>query len=143
MNTHGVKVLNGTNNDALVFAIAHHFNFNFFPANDTLLNEYFAFNTGGKGGRTNVFQVFHVVGDTAACPPKGKGRAQNNGKLNMLCYFTHFFDGAGNKSFWHLQPNTFNALAKKVTAFSGGDGMGICPDKLNPHFIKQTGFSKI
>ena len=66
MDTHWVNVLDAADNDAVVLAVAHYFEFIFLPAKHALVDEHLADHAGRKTAAHGFFKLFEVVGNATA-----------------------------------------------------------------------------
>ena len=94
---HRVDVLDATDNDAVVFAVAHDFEFIFLPAEHALINEHLADHAGRQATAHGLFKLFKVVGDAAAGAAERECRTQDRWQaafLEEFACFVHVGDGA-------------------------------------------------
>ena len=80
MNTHGVEVLNGADNDAVVGLIAHHLHLKLFPADERLFNKQFAGGRGLQAPLADGLELLGVVGNATARTTQGKARTDHHRK---------------------------------------------------------------
>ena len=72
MDTHRIEVFDGADDDAVVVFITHHFHLVLFPANQRFINQQL-FGWGEiQTAFANLFELFAVVGDTAAGAAHGE-----------------------------------------------------------------------
>ena len=142
MHSHGVKVFNGADDDAVVLGVTHHFHFNFFPAKHALLDHDFRGGAGRKAAGGNGFQVFHVVGHTAAGAAKRKGRADDQREGQHVAELARFFNGAGNAAGRHFEADLFHGFTEKLAAFCLFNHVGARADELDAAFRQNAALGK-
>ena len=83
MNTHRVEVFYSTYDDAVVCFIAYYFHLVFFPAHHRFFQHYLPDKTCIQSCFCHFFQIFRVVGHTAAGATQSKTRPDNDGKTQL------------------------------------------------------------
>jgi len=78
VHAHGVDIFNETDRDPLVLGIPYHFEFQLFPAQDRLLDQNLADETGRDPATGNGAQFFHVVDQASPGSTHGVGRAHDD-----------------------------------------------------------------
>ncbi len=72
MYTHGIKVFDGTDNDAVVIFVTDHFGLVLFPANQRLVDQQLIGRRQFHATGTDFNKFFLVIGDTAATATHGE-----------------------------------------------------------------------
>ena len=72
MDTHRIEVFNRANDYDVVHLIAHHLEFEFFPADHGALHQNFPHRTGAQAPFGIALELLTVIGDVAAGSPEGE-----------------------------------------------------------------------
>ena len=97
MDPHRIKVLDRTDDDAVVRLVAHHFHLELFPAEQGFLNQQFVCWRRFQTTLADGFELFHVVSDTTTGPPQGEGRTDDGRKTNHRLHLIGFFHAVGSR----------------------------------------------
>ena len=73
MHAHGIDVLDGADDDAVVGAVAHDLHLEFLPAEHRFLDQDLADGRGAQAALDDVLELVAVVGDAAAGAAEGEG----------------------------------------------------------------------
>ena len=130
VNAHGVEVLDGADDDAVVCTVADHFHLELFPANKGFLDEEF---TGGRGLQAALadgLELFGVVGDAAAGAAECEARANDHGKAHAASEFGNaplhhpgLIHGVGNARLGRVQSNLGHGLLELEAVLGLLDGL--------------------
>ena len=131
VHAHGVHVLDGADDDAVVILVTHDFHLELFPAQHALLDHDFGHGTGGKAVTGHFFQVGHVVGDAAAGAAQGEGRADDEREGQHVAQGAHFIHVVGNAAGRHLEADALHGLPEQFAAFGLFDDFGTRTDELH------------
>ena len=131
VHAHGVHVLDGADDDAVVILVTHDFHLELFPAQHALLDHDFGHGTGGKAVTGHFFQVGHVVGDAAAGAAQGEGRADDEREGQHVAQGAHFIHVVGNAAGRHLKADALHGLPEQFAAFGLFDDFGTRTDELH------------
>ena len=112
MHAHRIEVLNGTDNDAVIILIPHHFHFILFPANQRLINQQLISRREVQASLTDLHKLFAIVGNPTATAAKRKGRADNRREANPGQNIQRFVQGMCNFSARCLKTNPRHRLTK-------------------------------
>src|SRR6266446_9143870 len=77
MHAHRIEILDGTDDHAVVHAVAHHFHLEFFPADERFLDQHFVDGRKIKAARDDYIKLFAIVSDAAASPSQSERRSNN------------------------------------------------------------------
>ena len=91
MDAHGVKVFDRADDDTVVVFITHHFHLVLFPANQRFINQQFIGWGEIQPALANLFELFAVIGDTAAGAAHGKGGTDDAWEANVSGNRQRFF----------------------------------------------------
>src|SRR5579883_2185987 len=96
MNTHWIKIFDGTNNNYIVEAVPHYLKLDFLPAENALFKQNLMHWAGVQTFKCDRLKLFLIIGDTTAGASKGKGGTDNNRETNLISNFTHIRELARN-----------------------------------------------
>ncbi len=105
MHAHRIQVFNGTNDDAIVLAIPHHFHFIFFPAQERLFNQQLFGGRRLQAALADFNELFLIVGNAAARAAHGEGWPDNGRKAHRPLHLLRFFHAVGNAGTRRAQAN--------------------------------------
>ena len=123
MHTHGIKVFDGANDDAVVLFVADHFHLVLFPAQQRLVDQQLI---GGRQIQTalaDFFKLFAVVCHTTARAPHGETGANDAGETQGLKGRVSFVHVMGNGRARALQTDGLHCLIKTGAIFRLVDGI--------------------
>ena len=124
MHAHGVDVLNGANDHAIVRAVPHYLHFKFFPADQGLFNQDF-----GNGGKIQppgayLLKFRFIVRHAASHAAQREGRADNQGKgADVPGYPARFLHGVRNAGTRHVQANAEHGFLEQVAVLPAVNGV--------------------
>jgi len=125
MDTHRVKVLNRADDNHIVLAVTHDFQFILFPADNGFFDQYLAFGAEVQAPLHHPFVFIEIVGHVAAHPAKCIGRTDNQRKTDLLHDFHGFINRMGKAAFGDVQADVLDDLFKAVAFFGFFDGLQI------------------
>src|SRR3990167_1426878 len=138
VHTHGVEVLDGANDDAVVLLVADHLHLVFLPADQRLVDQQLVGRRQIDTARTDFFELFTVVGDAATGAAHGEGRPDDAGEADFLeddIGFFHVMGDAGNRA---GQANVFHRLVEARTVFGLVDGVGVGTDHFHTELFQNA-----
>ena len=138
MHAHGIKVLNGTDNDGIVVPVAHDLHLKLFPPQHALLNHDFGSGTRRKAAPGDLLQILHVVGHAAARASQRKRRAHNKWKRQHIAQTAHVVHRAGNAAGGYAQADVLHGLTEKLTAFGLFDDIRPRADEFHAAFLQHA-----
>ena len=141
MNTHGIHVLYGTNDDNVICLVPHHFKFIFFPAEQTSFEHNLGVEREVKSCRTETFKFLAVIGNAASCAPQGKAGTDNNRETYLVDSGFCLFKGMDNSTFRNLETDFVHGLAEGVPPFCFFNDIDISAKQLNIIFVENACFS--
>ena len=138
MDTHGVKVFDGADNNAVIVAVPDHFHLILFPANQRLINQQLIGWRQIQTATADLFKFFPVVGDTTTGATHGKRGADNAGETKAVGNLRRFFHAVGNTRVGGFQTNGFHRLVETLAIFRLVDSIGIGTDHLNTVLLENA-----
>ena len=142
MHAHGVEVLDGADDHAVVLLVAHDLHLDFLPAQHALLDHDLRRGAGGKAARGHFLQILQIVGHAAARAAQGKGRAYNQREGQHVAQAAHVVHIAGNAAGGHFQADVFHGLAEELAAFGLFNDLGARADEFHPAFRQNAALGK-
>ena len=140
MHAHGIEVFNGTDDDAVVVLVAHHFHFNFFPAEYGLFHQYFTGEAGIQTSGCDFFEIFLIVSHTAAGTAEREGRADDQREGHGRRNAAHVVHIAGYFTAGNFQSDPFHGFTEQFAAFGLFDDIGTGADEFHAAFGEDSGF---
>ena len=101
VNTHGIKVFYGTNDDHIIFEIPHDFQLVLLPADEGLFHDDLGNHAGIEAGRGKNFHLFPIIGHTSTYSAQGKTGPDNEGITDPFCHFLGLCQIPGYATFRH------------------------------------------
>ena len=138
VHAHWVDVLNAAHNDAVVFAVAHYFEFVFLPAEHALVDEHLADHAGGQTAPHGLFKLFKVVGDAATGAAERECWTQDGWQATFLEEFAclvHVGDGARK---WLAEAEFLNDLPECFAIFGAMNDFAVGADHLHAVTLQDT-----
>ncbi len=83
VHAHGVEVLDCTDDDAVVLAVAHHLHLEFLPAQHRFFQQHLVGRGRVQAPFAHLDELLAVVGDAAAAAAEGEGRPHDGGKSDV------------------------------------------------------------
>ena len=84
VHAHGVEVLDGADDDAVVRRVAHHLELELLPAGDRLLDQDLADRAGRQPLAGQPAELRRVLGDARALAAEDEARAHHDGEADLL-----------------------------------------------------------
>src|SRR5437660_4666282 len=78
MHAHGIEVFNRADNDRVIGQVAHHFEFELFPAKHALFDEDLMHRRKVQTALENLVQIFPVVSDAASAAAQREAAAKDH-----------------------------------------------------------------
>ncbi len=143
MNPDGVDVLNKADRDHLVLGIAHHFQFELFPAQHRFLDQDLPDQAGRDAARGDDAQFLDVVDQAAARSAHRISRPDHHRVAERLGDLFGVFDRIGRLAARHLDAETVHGFLKRDAVFAALDGIDLDADNLDAVFGQNTGFMQL
>ena len=104
MNSHGIEVLDRTNDHTIVRLVSHHLHLEFLPTEQRLLNQNFTYGRQLKAAFGDFFELLPVIPNAPTGPSQRIGRA--NDKRQTVYFFRdvpRFVQGMSRPANRHIQ----------------------------------------
>ncbi len=123
VDAHGIQVFDGTNDDAVVLAVPHHFHLVFLPAENGFLDQQLVGGRQVQAAQADLLELLAVVGDAAAGAAHGEGRADDGGEADGGLHLQRLFHAVGNGRARHVQTDAGHGLAETFAILGLVDGV--------------------
>ena len=142
MHPHRVNVFNKTHGYHLVFGITHHFEFEFFPADNRLFNQHLPDETCRKAPAGDRTDFIHIICDTAAGAPHSIRRTDNKRLTESLGNFFDLFQTVSYFASCSLNTQPVHCFFKGQPVFAALNSVQLHPDDLDPVFFQHACLGK-
>ena len=132
VDPHGVKVLDRTNNDAVVRVIAHDLHFILLPTEKGFFDQNFRSRGGVEPGGGKLFKFLPVVGNTA--PGTAQGESGSDDERKGADFFGSgpgLVQGVGSGGAGTFQPDLGHAVFEELAILSLADGLHLGADQFD------------
>ena len=137
MDPHGIKVLDGADDHAVVGAVPHDLEFVLLPSGDRPLDEDLANGAGGDTRRRETLKGGVVGGDPGPPAPEDVGRSDHHRQADGHCGLAGLVHGAGDGGRRNGEPDSHHGVLEPFPVLSRGDGLGVCPDEFDAVGLKH------
>ena len=131
VHPHGIEVLDGTDDDDVVGAVAHHLQLVLLPSDHRAVYEHLG---DGRGGETagNLFsELRQVVGDASARTSQREGRSNDGRVAHVLDYLEGFVQMASETAVRNLESDAPHRFREAFPIFGHLYGAGVGSDQLH------------
>ena len=155
VNTHGVDVLDGADDHAVVGAVTHDLELVLLPPRDALLDEDLGDGAGVEAVGGHPLELLGGRGDAGAFAAQDVGGSDDDGQADLghhpagglhgrrhllaLGGPLHFSGRSGDARGRDLEADADHRLLEPFTIFGGGDGFGIGTDQLHAEALQYPG----
>ena len=138
MHTHGIKIFDRADNNAVVIFISDNLHLVFFPADQRLVDQQLAGRRELQAPQADLFKLISVIGDTAAGTAHGERRPDNAGKTDFLVHRPSLFHTVSQPCARRLQANSAHRHVKLLAIFGFVDGLLRSADHLDPKLLQHS-----
>ena len=144
VDAHGVEVLDGADDDAVVGTVAHHFHLVFFPAEEAFLDEDF-----GDGGEVDsagadFFELFFIISNATAAAAKGEGGANDERHgADFLRDFAGVLHGVGHAGVGEVEADFEHRFFETESVLALVDGVGVGANHTDVVFVEGATFKEV
>ena len=144
VHSHGIKILDRTNDHALVLVVTHHFHLVFLPTEQALFHEHLIDRRGIQTKVHHFIEFLPVVGNASSGSAQGVGGTQNDGKITQFVEVgTGLFQRMNRKGTGHVQTNVKHGPLEEFAVLPFLDGRGLGPDHLHAMLLENAGLVQI
>ena len=139
MHAHGVEVLDGADDDAVVGMIAHDLHLVLLPAKKGLLDQNLRRGGGVEAGSGKLFKLFAVVSHTTSGAPQSEGGSDNEGKVaDFRSSSPGLFHGVCDGGACAFEADFGHAFLEELAILAFADGFDLGPDQLDLVTLEGT-----
>ncbi len=143
MHAHGIQVFDGTDDHEVVGAVAHHFKFVLFPADERFFDEHGVDRAFFQPpGHLLVELVWCEDGAGAAAAQGEAGANKERVAPDLLGDAVGIFQRAGDAAARRLQPSGGHGILEQLAIFGHLHGAQIGADQLDAVAVKHAGFGQ-
>jgi hypothetical protein len=142
MHAHRIDVLDRTDDDAIVFFVAHHLHLEFLPAQHRFFDQHFAGGGGVDAAFDDVDELGLVVGDAAAGAAEREGRADDRRQSNVVERGERLRQRLDLMRARRRQADAGHGLAEQFAVFRHVDGIRGGADHLDVEFLQHAHLAK-
>src|SRR5690554_4682264 len=143
VHAHGVEVLDGADDDAVVVLVANDFHLILFPADQGLVDQQLVGRRQVQTPGADFFELILVVGDTAAGAAHGEGGTNDAREADVFGRGPGFGHGVNDGGARALKADFPHGLVKTVTVFGFVDGVGVGADHFHTVLFQNPVFFEI
>ena len=142
VHTHGIEVLDGTDDDNVVGKVAHHLQLEFLPAERAFFGEHFVDRREIEAAFQDGDQVFAIVGDAAAGAAQSKAGTQDHREADLRREGEAAFDIGDELGRRGFEADLPHGVLEEQTVFGFLDGVDFCADELDAVSVEHAGFGE-
>ncbi len=143
VHAHRIQILDRTDDDAIVVAVAHHFHLEFFPAEQRFLDQQLARRRGFQSALADLDELLAVVGDAAAAAAHREGRADHRREAQHLLHLQRFFHAVRDRRTGRGQPDAGHRLLEFFAVFGLVYGFPARAYHLDAVFFQHSMFGQV
>ena len=131
VDAHGIHVLDGADDDAVVAPVAHHLHLELLPAQQGFVDEQFAGGRKVEPAPADGHELFAVVGDAAAAAAQSERGPDDAGKAEPPLHLQRFLQAVGDGRARRLQADARHGLDEALAILGLVDGVLAGADELD------------
>ena len=117
MHAHRIQIFDGTDDDAIIRAVADHFHFKLFPAQHAFFHQHFAGHGSSQTRGDDLFEFFAVIGNAATRATECEGGANNARQAHDFQRIPGFGHGMGDFAFRAFNADFGHGIAEFLAVF--------------------------
>src|SRR5690554_498870 len=125
VDTHGIEVLDGAHDYAVICLVAHNFHLILFPANQRLIDEQLVGGREIKPAGTDLLKLVLVVCNTTAGATHGERGTNDAWEADVCSDLPRLFHSVCNGGTRTLKANCLHCLVETAPIFGFVDGVGV------------------
>jgi hypothetical protein len=137
VDPHGVQVLDGADDDAVVLVVPHHLHLVFLPTQDGLLDQQLAGGRQVQAALADLDEFLVIVGDAATAAAHGEGGADNGRETQAGLHLLSLLQAVGHGGLGHVQADLAHRLGEQVAVLGLVDGLAGGADHLDAVFLQH------
>ena len=140
MHAHRIQVFDGTDDDAIIRAVADHFHFKLFPAQHAFFHQHFTGHGSGQTCRDDLFEFFPIIGNAAAGAAKREGWPNNAGQAHDFQRIPGFRHGMRDFAFRAFNADFGHCIAEFLPVFGFINHFRLRTDQFAAVFFQNARF---
>ena len=137
MHSHGVKVLDGADDDDIVVRVAHHLELVFLPPEDRFFDQQFRDRAQVETAADDGLEFLGVVGDTAAGTAHGEGGTDDDRIPELGLLRLSLFQSVDKVPLRHLETLFVHGLLEQFPVFGNLDRFEAGTDQLHAVLLED------
>ena len=142
MHAHGIEILDRTDDDDVIFGIAHHLKFKFLPSEHRLFDQRLVHRRHIQTAGQHLQKLFAVIGDAAAGASQRERRPHDYGKANLARKFQPIFGAVHQRRLGHVEPDLLHRVFEEETVFGFLNGRDIRANQAHVIFFQNAAVGK-
>ena len=142
MHTHRIQIFNGTDDDAIIRAVADHFHFKLFPAQHAFFHQHFTGHGSGQARGDDLFEFFAVIGNAATRAAEREGRANDARQADDFQRIPGFRHGVRDFAFRAFNADFRHGIAEFLAVFGFVYHFRLGADQFAAVFFQNAGFGE-
>ncbi len=138
MHAHGINVLDKTDGNHLVLGIAHHFELQFFPAQDRFLDQYLTDEACRNAAAGNGAEFLDVVNQTTSGSPQAVCRPNDHRIAELIGNRFSLLDAVSRCAPGHIDVEPLHGILEGYSVLPALDGIDIHADDLDAVFLEHA-----
>ena len=138
VHAHGVEVLDGADDDAVVGQVAHHLQLEFLPPQHALLDQHLVHRRKRQAALQNLDQLLLVVGDAAARAAQREAGPQNARVADARGELHAALDAVDELRLRRLEADLAHGVLEQQPVFGLLDGVDLGADQLHAVLLQHA-----
>ena len=143
VDPHGIDVLDGADDDAIVRPVADHLHLILLPAENALLDQHLGGGREGKAPLHDLPELRHVIGYSTPGPRQSERGADDRGQTHQGLGLQRLFKRMGDPREGAFQADGVHGQAEFLAVFRLVDGGGLGADHLHPELFQHPGLFQL
>ena len=142
MHAHRVQIFDGTDDDAIIRAVADHFHFKLFPAQHAFFHQHFTGHGSRQARGDDLFEFLTIIGDAATRAAEREGRANDARQPHNLQRIPSFGHCMGDFAFRAFNADFGHGIAEFLPVFGFIYHFRLGADQFAAVFFQNAGLGK-
>ena len=138
MHAHRIDILDRTDDDAIVLAVAHHLHLEFLPPEERFLDQDFGGGRGFEAFAHDPFELGLVIGDPAAGAAQREAGTDDRRQAGAFEHRKRLVHRIGDAAARAFEPDLVHRLAETLAVLGLVDRIGIGADHLHAVFLESA-----
>ena len=142
MHAHRIQIFDGTDDDAIIRAVADHFHFKLLPTQHAFFHQHFTGHGSRQAGGDDLFEFFAVIGNAAPRAAEREGGANNAGQPHNLQRIPGFGHGMGDFAFRAFNADFGHGITEFLAVFGFVDDFRLRTNQFAAVFFQNAGLGE-